>query len=168
VSSRLVAALFLVLVALASLARGDAPVEEPPFMDLAGRQVHVSDHRGDVVLLHFWATWCGACKPEMPALARIHATLGPKGLRILGAAANGRDEAELVKSYMRANGMKFESWVWVSAKDMAYYGVGPGLPASVLIDRDGTVVKAIRGPVDERTLAPIVEELLARPAAVRK
>jgi len=154
---------------VAAPARCDAPpdaAEEPVFADLSGRTVRVSDHRGDVVLLHFWATWCGACKPEMPVFVRLHDSLGPKGLRVLGASANARDEAELVRRYMSDAGMRFESWLWVSAKDMKHYGVGPGLPATVVIDRAGRVRRAIRGRADEATLRPLLEQLLAEPKPV--
>ena len=171
---RLLLLLLAALIALAPAARGDgaAPAEppaapaseEPVFADLAGRTVRVSDHRGDVVLLNFWATYCGPCRTEMPDLQRLHEELGPKGLRVLGAAANGRDEGAMVLRVMGELGARFETWVWVSAKDIRHYGVGPGLPASILIDRQGRVRRSIRGVIDAAAVKPLLLEMLAEPA----
>ena len=162
--ARLALALLLVLAAAPAIAQE----EEPIFVDLGGRTVKVSDHRGEVVLLNFWATYCGPCRTEMPALQKLHAELGPKGLRVIGAAANGRDEGEAVKRALEGFGVTFEPWLWVSAKDMRHYGVGPGLPATVLIARDGTVRRRVQGIVDAEILRPIVEQLLAEPAPAAK
>jgi cytochrome c biogenesis protein CcmG, thiol:disulfide interchange protein DsbE len=154
---------FLPLMLLAAAASAGAQQEEPIFVDLAGRTVKASDHRGEVVLLNFWATYCGPCRTEMPQLQRLHAELGPKGLRVIGAAANGRDEAEPVRRALADLGATFEPWLWVSAKDMRHYGVGPGLPATVLLARDGSVRHRVQGVVDAAKLRPVIEKLLAEP-----
>src|SRR5687768_16999149 len=124
-------ALVLAFGALARGAQADADTpEEPFFADLSGKTVRASDHAGSVVVLHFWATWCGPCAREMPIFVRLHDDLAPKGVRVIAASANARDEAELVRGYMRDHDMRFTTWLWVSAKDMRHYGVGPGLPAT--------------------------------------
>ena len=157
-------ALLLAALLVAAPAPASAQAPEPIFVDLAGRTVKASEHRGEVVLLNFWATYCGPCRTEMPQLQRLHAELGPKGLRVIGAAANGRDEAEPVRRALAELGATFEPWLWVSAKDMRHYGVGPGLPATVLLARDGSVRHRVQGVVNADGLRPLIEKLLAEPA----
>ncbi len=141
---------------------------EPVFADLAGKMVRVSDRPADVVVLHFWATYCGPCRPEMPIFVRLHDELSSRGVRVIGAAANSRDQVDLVRKFMDELGMRFESWVWVSAKDMAHYGVGPGLPATVVLDRAGAVLYRAQGAADEARLrAAVLAALPKDPAAVR-
>jgi cytochrome c biogenesis protein CcmG/thiol:disulfide interchange protein DsbE len=157
---RALAALLLAL-AVASAAHADEPREEPQFVDLSMKTVRVSDHLGDVVLVNFWATWCGPCRQEVPALAKLNTELQPKGLRIIGAAGNGRDDAATVQAAMKDLGVNYEVWLWVTAKDMAYYGVGPGIPATVLVDRKGVVRARFPGVIDPAKARPIIEAVLA-------
>jgi len=137
-----------------------APADEPVFADLEGRSVRVSQRRGDVVLLNFWSTWCGPCRTEMPVFVRLDRDLRSRGLRVLGVAANGRDEADAVRRVADELGVRFEVWLWANAFDMARYGVGPGLPATLVLDRDGRVVRRFQGPVTEADVRPVVEALL--------
>ena len=134
---------------------------EPVFADLSGNAVRLSDRGGEVVLLNFWSTWCAPCRKEMPVFVRLHDELGPRGLRVLGVAANGRDEVAAVTRVMGQLDMRFEVWTWANAFDMEHYGVGPGLPATLVVDRDGRIVRRFRGLVTEAQLRPVVEELLA-------
>ena len=148
---------------LAPAVRADE-AEEPQFAGLEGQTVHLSDHRGEVVLLNFWASWCPPCRAEMPVFVHLHDELAPKGLTVIGASGNGRSEADTVKALMKDLGIDYEIWLWVTAKDMRYYGVGPGLPATLLVDRAGVVRQRFQGVVNEAQLRPLIVALLAEPA----
>jgi thiol-disulfide isomerase/thioredoxin len=141
------------------------PPEEPEFSDAAGGAlVRASQHRGEVVVLNFWATWCPPCRGELPLLEQVAEEYGPKGVRLICAAANGRDDAELVRRVLADAGVKADAWDWVTAKDMRYYGVGPGIPATVILDRAGTVRRRVQGPIDPASLRPLLDDLLKEPA----
>jgi thiol-disulfide isomerase/thioredoxin len=152
--------------AISWLAMGHARAasEEPFFADLAGNRVRVSERRAEVVLLNFWATWCAPCRTEMPVLVKLHDGLGARGLRVIGAAADRPNDVEVVRQFMLRHDMRFEVWLWVSAADMAWFGVGPGMPSTVLIDREGNVRHRFRGVIDEGTVRRLLEPLLAEKA----
>lgn len=159
--------LLLAMGLLVSSGRAETPepAPEPIFVDISGRTVRVSEHLGYVVLLNFWATWCGPCRTEMPEIQKLHEALSPQGLRVIAPAANGRDEGPQVTRVLAERGATYESWLWVSAKDMRYWGVGPGLPATVLLDREGRVRHRFQGMVTDAQLRPLLTEMLAEKPA---
>ena len=72
----------------------------PPFVleDTDGKKHRLSDYRGKVILVNFWATWCRPCVKEMPAMQRLRTKLGEKAFRIL--ALNVADDGETIASYL--------------------------------------------------------------------
>ena len=157
----------LLLFFAATVAAAPAPLaeEEPVFVDLAGHDVHVSQHLGHIVVLNFWATWCGPCRTEIPALQRVHEAFGARGVQLIGASANGRDDAAVVKALLDPLGVTYDVWLWVAAKDMRHWGVGPAIPATVVLDPKGVIRATFRGPVTEAQLTPVLESLLAEKQA---
>jgi len=81
-------------------------------------------------------------------------------LRVLGIAADGRDQVAAVREAMSELDVGFEVWLWANANDMAHYGVGPRLPATLIVDGSGDVVRRFRGVVSEKQLRPELEPLL--------
>src|SRR5215468_4013384 len=71
--------------AVADFNRINPPLPAPgdPFKDSSGKELHLADFRGKLVLLNIWATWCAPCRAEMPSLDRLQAKLGDEGLLVL-------------------------------------------------------------------------------------
>ena len=118
------------------------PAPEITLTDLQGREVHLSDFRGKVVLLNFWATWCKPCKEEMPAMEASYAKLRDKGFVVL--AINELEDTERVADHIRTHHHTFPVVMDHSNKVANLYGV-VGLPASFLIDPQGIVRERISG-----------------------
>jgi thiol-disulfide isomerase/thioredoxin len=150
---------------------GSAP---PPF---AGRtldgQLSIADLRGKVVLLNFWATWCAECRPEMPALERLHREFGSRGLTVVGI--NAREPAPVVRRYASELGLTFPlselglTFPLVLDTDgvlTTRYGV-VGLPATFVVGRDGRAVAfAVGGRTwDGAAARTLIAALLAEPGA---
>ncbi len=132
--------------------RGDAPRRAarekpkrptpPQFTTTAtdGSRISLSQYRGKVVLLDFWATWCPPCRVEVPQLVRIYNKYHRQGLEIVGASLDS--DADKLESFTKANDMNwrqiFGGKNWDS--DLAQlYGIR-SIPSNVLIARDGTAV----------------------------
>ena len=119
-----------------------SPAPEITLKDLQGRDVKLSDLRGKVVLVNFWATWCKPCKEEMPAMQASYDKLRDKGFVVL--AVNELEDTARVAEHIRTHGHTFEVVMDHNNQVANMYGV-VGLPASFLIDPQGIVRERISG-----------------------
>ncbi len=129
--------------------------------DLRGRTVSLDDYRGRIVVLNFWATWCAPCREEMPDLARIQKDYAVFGVQVVGAAADGAEQAGAVLEYARAGRVNFPVLLGATTEQMQALGLGVALPATVVIDEDGHVVVRTDGIIDRRALARTLDRMLA-------
>ena len=132
--------------------------------DLDGNLVRLSDYRGNVVLLDFWATWCAPCVKELPHIQRIHDQYREKGLIVLAISTDQQKNA--VRSFWADNGYTFPT-LYADGRVQSAYEVR-GIPALYLIDREGVVRfhKTGYGPGGEREIEREVVELLVGGPAV--
>jgi peroxiredoxin len=135
------------------------PAPEVALTDLQGREVHLSDFRGKVVLLNFWATWCKPCKEEMPAMQASYDKLRDKGFVVL--AINELEDTERVAEHIRTHRHTFPVVMDHKNKVANHYGV-VGLPASFLVDPQGIVRERIAGSLLTESR---IEEMFRRYAA---
>lgn len=107
--------------------------------DLDGRSRRLSEFDGKLVLLNFWATWCGPCREEMPLLDSTHEKFADKGLLVVGIAV---DDADAVRDYLKDYPVRYP--VLLSGDDddvpLRYGDTRYVLPYSVLIGRDGRLL----------------------------
>ena len=127
------------------LSRYAPDTRAPEFLGrtVEGHPVSLAELGGRVVLLNFWATWCLECRPEMPAIERLHRELGPQGLTVVGV--NAREGTPAVRAYARELGLTFALVLDPKGDIGKMYGV-IGLPTTFLIGRDGRAVAFAVGP----------------------
>jgi len=114
--------------------------------DINGKRVALSDLRGKVVLLNFWATWCGPCRAEMPSLGNLYEALKGKGFVVIAVSVDTSEKP--VKPFVSEKRISFPV-LMDKDKEVAFdqYGVF-GLPTSFLIDRRGVIVEKFMGERD--------------------
>jgi peroxiredoxin len=126
--------------------------------DADGRIVHLSDYRGKVVLLDFWATWCGPCKVEIPwfiDFQRAHRD----GFAVLGVSMD--DEGwEVVKPFVAKAKMNYRVLIGNDQTSQLYGGID-ALPTTFLIDREGRIAAVHVGLVNRKDFENGIEQLLA-------
>ena len=108
--------------------------------------VHVSDFRGEVVLLNVWATWCGPCEQEMPSMERLHQEMGPQGLRVVAISVDQGDPTE-VREWIEQRNLSFTVLHDPSGRIQQVYQT-TGVPESFVVDRRGVIVKKIIGATE--------------------
>lgn len=130
--------------------------------DLFGVEQRLSALRGRVVVLNFWATYCAPCRKEMPDLAAIQNSYAALGVQVVGASAETAEEQKKVLQFVRETKVNFPVWLGATVSDMARFGLGPDLPGTVIVGRDGKIVWLTRGVVNEADLKRQLDALLAR------
>ena len=103
---------------------------------MSGQQLHLSDYRGSVVLLDFWATWCDPCREEIPHFVELQNRYRDQDLRIVGISMD--DSPEPVRDFYRQFKMNYPV-VMGNATTGELYGGVLGLPIAFLIGRDGRI-----------------------------
>ncbi len=126
---------------------------------VAGDNVRLSEHLGEVVVLHFWATWCGPCRQQIPRLDQLHSTYGSAGLVLLGM--NVDDDASRAVEFVRTLAVSYPVLLDPGKSVAPLYGLG-AVPMTVLIDRAGVVryVHYDFSPAIERQYVAELRELL--------
>jgi thiol-disulfide isomerase/thioredoxin len=125
--------------------------------DLAGRQVHLADYRGKLVLLNFWATWCAPCRKEMPLFSKWQREYGAQGLQIVGVSMD--DDITSVKQLLVQRPVQYLI-VMGDAKLGEQFGGVLGLPLSFLVDAQGRIVARYQGESDLTVMEAKLKELL--------
>src|SRR6266849_1830173 len=132
-----------------------------------GKDVTLADYKGKVVFVNFWATWCDPCRVEIPWLIAMQNKYGPKGFTVLGIAMD-EEGAKVVTPFVDqerfdVNGAKSQmNYPIVIGDDAAAdkFGGLLGYPTSVLINRDGKVVKRITGIISRDEMSKSIESQL--------
>jgi cytochrome c biogenesis protein CcmG/thiol:disulfide interchange protein DsbE len=125
---------------------------------LDGGTWRMADHRGQVVLVNYWATWCEPCWEETPGLIRLSQEMGPKGLAVVGVALDEGGE-EKVRKFVDAFRVSYPV-VMPERMPQVEYGL-EGVPTTILVDKEGRMAKAYVGAVRQADFKTDVEVLLA-------
>ncbi len=127
--------------------------------DINSKSVRLSDFKGKVILLNFWATWCPPCRAEIPDLIKWQKEYENQGLQIIGITYPPTNRAT-VRSFVRQNEINYPILVG-SKKTKELFTTADTMPFSVVIDRDGKVKELIEGVIfadefDEK-IKPLIE-----------
>jgi peroxiredoxin len=134
------------------------PAPDFSLQSLDGKTYKLSDLKGKVLLLDFWATWCGPCREELPIIEKLHKEFSGKGLVVLGI--NDEDKAT-VQQFVKQQKLTFTNLLDSGGAVARAYKV-TAIPRVILIDKDGKIVKDITGysPENEKILRELITKLL--------
>jgi thiol-disulfide isomerase/thioredoxin len=128
--------------------------------DLNGKRVRLQDHRGQIVVLNFWATWCTPCMREMPLLVATEREYGFRGVAFIGASLDDWKTRKNIPKFVNEYKVSFPVWVGTTGDDLVKLGMEDGLPATAFIDQDGRIVARVLGEISQGELIERLEWLL--------
>jgi thiol-disulfide isomerase/thioredoxin len=137
------------LVPLAAYAEGcdaDAKPANLDFVikDMNGEDVRLSDYKGQVILLDFWATWCAPCRIEIPGFIELYDKYGPQGFVVIGFDVD--DPVPAIQSFAAELEMNYPVLVGADRDDVKEaFGPPVGYPTSFIIDREGKICASHTG-----------------------
>lgn len=136
-------------------------VAQADVKNLDGSTFKIANRKGEVLLLNMWATWCGPCRAEMPALVRMQDQFRDQGFRVIGLNTD-EEGIEEINDFAKEMKLNYEL-VWADTKlqnELLRISKFPGIPQSFLVDRDGNLRGVFKGanPRDIKKM----EELVAK------
>ena len=130
-----------------------SPATEAAFVDGAGTPVTLQDFSGQVLLINFWATWCGPCEREMPSLAALETARGGDDFKVIAISVDTPDDKDYATQRLRElTGGVLDFYTladgpagWDAVYEM---GAGGGFPATILYDQSGFKIAKLEGEAD--------------------
>jgi peroxiredoxin len=135
--------------------------EAPDFTlrGMDGTPVTLANYKGKVVLVNFWATWCGPCKIEIPWFEEFQRTYKDRGFTVLGLSMD-EDGWDAVKPYAERRKINYPT-VLVTERIRQMYGGVESLPTTFIVDKQGRIAATHVGLVNKTTYQKAIEALLA-------
>src|SRR5260221_13230107 len=153
-----VAAAFLLDGALCRAADPKMAAPDWQLTDVEGKLVKLSDFKGKVIILDFWATWCPPCRAEIPGFVAIQKKYADKGFTMVGVSLDQQGPS-VVKSFMRSFGMNYPVVMANQQIVINYVGI-TAIPTTFVMYRQGNVVTAYQGAMDQATFESVIGPLL--------
>jgi thiol-disulfide isomerase/thioredoxin len=148
-------------VAAAVVAPGEIGSQMPAFdlKDLRGKELSSNELRGKVVLIDFWATWCGPCKKEMPGYQKLQDEYGPRGFVVIGFKFDTMADTEDPVKFARRMGVRYALAIAPDELKEKFGGI-EGLPTTMLYDREGILRKKVVGFEYTEAFETVVKRLI--------
>ena len=126
--------------------------------DKSGATIKLSDYRGKVVILDFWATWCGPCRMEIPGFVKLREKYASQGMEIIGVSLD-RPGWQVIEPFMQEYNINYPIVLGDRDIVMSYGGV-QSIPTTFIIDRDGVIVEKVVGYRPDSYFEQKIQELL--------
>ncbi|MDA8368754.1 MAG: TlpA disulfide reductase family protein [Nocardiopsaceae bacterium] len=138
------------------------PAPEVSGETLDGEDLSLADYRGEVLVVNFWASWCGPCRAETPVLNEVHGEYQDEGLALLGV--NIKDSETAAKAFEKKQEIGYPSlYDQPGEVPQAFRDTVPpaAIPSTLVIDRDGRIAARVIGETSYNQLTGLVEDVLA-------
>jgi thiol-disulfide isomerase/thioredoxin len=128
---------------------------------LDGQPRKLSALHGNVVVVNFWATWCGPCQEELPRLSQMAATYADKPVKFVFVSIDEAKDRAKIPSTLNRLHVTLESWTGADTETMGRFGLGDIVPGTVVLDEQGEIVTRVMGEARDEDVRSAVDWLLA-------
>lgn len=153
--------LALLLTVCASAGSPDAAQTDVSFPDTQGQQHSLADYHGKVLVVNFWATWCGPCKHEMPLFGDAVKHYGNDHLQVVAVSLDDKTTQDKIPAFASKEKMSFPILLG-DTEAMKKLGLGEALPSTLFIDGNGQIVARVLGEVSKSELQERLDYLLGK------
>jgi thiol-disulfide isomerase/thioredoxin len=153
----------IALLTFATTAVAGAGADKPvsfSFKDLQGKKAKISDLRGKIVVVNFWATWCGPCDAEMPMLVQTAGTYAGKNVAFVGVSLDEPTTQNKIPDYLAKRHVEYPIWVGATDDDLKSLKLGKAVPATLFLDANGIAKSRILGQMRPGEIEQRVDWLL--------
>ena len=150
--------LMLCVPTLAASKRRYAPVSLS-LHTMDGKKISLNSFHGQIVVVNFWATWCGPCQAEMPLVNQAAQRFKDKGVAFIGASVDDASTRANVLNFVRRYQPDYTICIDSTAHDLQKLGLGVAVPATAILDRRGLIVYRILGQLRPSELDELLERM---------
>jgi thiol-disulfide isomerase/thioredoxin len=153
------------LVAL-SIGCFPSPAQTPPppemsFTDLSGKPHSLSDYRGKIVVLNFWATWCLPCRDEMPMLSKLSKDSAPQDVVFLAVSLDDAKSQSKIPQFLEKKKITLSVFTGATPATLRNFQLGEVIPATIILDRNGSPIFRIMGQASKKDISSRMDWLLS-------
>jgi thiol-disulfide isomerase/thioredoxin len=130
--------------------------------DTRGNLQTISDYKGKIVVLNFWATWCVPCQHEMPMLVEIQRKYANKSVVVLGGSLDDRSTQSKIQPFAEKDSISFPLLVGVTTEQMKQLQLGEAIPATAFFDAQGSLVGRVLGELNKSALEHRIDWMLGK------
>jgi thiol-disulfide isomerase/thioredoxin len=138
----------------------DGPRAVLVLKDASGERVRLSDYRGKIVVLNFWATWCAPCRDEIPYFVELEKEYRSRGVVFIGASLDDERTSRQIPDYLARYGVKYPVWYGAGRGDLDRLGFDQAVPATAFLDTEGRVGARVLGEIRRREIKDRLDWLL--------
>ncbi|MGB6431539.1 MAG: TlpA disulfide reductase family protein [Candidatus Acidiferrales bacterium] len=133
---------------------------ELPVKDLAGRAQSLSEHKGKIVVVNFWATWCGPCREELPMLNQLAGQYPAADVFFVAISLDDETTQNKIPGFLEKKKITLAVWTGATTDTLKQLELGKFVPDTIIVDRDGTIVGRILGEAQRKDITTRVDWLL--------
>ena len=128
--------------------------------DLDGNKTRLSDYQGQIVVVNFWATWCGPCKEELPRLGEIAQQYAAQNVAFILISIDEQKKLASVRDYIEQRKVTLPVWIGASIDILEQFSGTNIVPATLIVDEKGEIVRSINGEAQEEDVKQALDWLL--------